>query len=92
MIRLHRINHQALVINALHIITAEATPDTLLTLTNNEKVLVRESPDEVVEAVSTYVRQISAGHVHGALTGGGASDLRREPDEIDHFPLSGRDH
>lgn len=92
MIRLHRINHQALVVNALHILVAEATPDTLLTLTNNEKVLVRESPEEVIEAVNRYVREVSGGHVHGALTGGGApaSDLPHDPEE--NFPFTGRDH
>jgi len=61
MIRLTRMNHQPVVINAHVIVYVEATPDTLLTLSNGDRVHVRESVDEVVERVREYQRDTFAG-------------------------------
>ena len=58
MIELTRLNHQVVVVNASHIVTVESTPDTLLTLFGGEKILVRESLDEVVEGVIHYLRRV----------------------------------
>ena len=51
MIELTRLNGNPLYINCDLIKWAEAAPDTLLTLINGEKIVVRESCEELVERV-----------------------------------------
>ena len=43
-----------MVLNSDLIKSAEASPDTMLTLINGEKLMVREEPAEVVERVLAY--------------------------------------
>jgi len=47
------------VLNAELIETIEETPDTVITLTTNKKLLVEESMDEVVRRVMEYRRSLS---------------------------------
>ena len=54
MIELTRLNGNALVVNSDLIKFAEASPDTMLTLINGEKIMVRESCFEVLERVIAY--------------------------------------
>lgn len=55
MIVLHRLNGKEFVLNAEQIKYLEATPDTLITLTaNDEKVMVKESLEQVIERVVEY--------------------------------------
>jgi flagellar protein FlbD len=54
MIELTRLNGNVMVLNSDLIKTAEASPDTMLTLINGEKLIVRESCAEVVERVLAY--------------------------------------
>jgi uncharacterized protein YlzI (FlbEa/FlbD family) len=54
MIKLTRLNGNPMVLNSDLIKTAEASPDTMLTLINGEKLIVREELDEVVERVMWY--------------------------------------
>jgi flagellar protein FlbD len=61
MIRLTRINHSPLVVNAEIIAFIEATPDTLVTLTSGDRVHVRESVDEVIELAVAWRRRIQTG-------------------------------
>lgn len=58
MIRLTRINESPFYVNADLIEFVDATPDTVLTLTNGEKVRVRERAEEVVEKVIVYKRRV----------------------------------
>jgi flagellar protein FlbD len=58
MIALTRLNRRDVVVNASHIVTVEATPDTLVTLQNGEKLMVRESPEEVVDRVLAFLRRV----------------------------------
>jgi flagellar protein FlbD len=58
MITITKLNHQAMVINAELIKFIERTPDTMITLTTGEKLLVRESLDEVVERAIQYGRRV----------------------------------
>lgn len=51
MIELTRLNGSAMVLNSELIKTVESTPDTLLTLTTGEMLIVREEANEVVERV-----------------------------------------
>jgi len=54
MIELTRLNGNTMVVNSDLIKTAEASPDTMLTLINGEKLIVREGIDEIVERVLVY--------------------------------------
>ena len=38
----------------------EATPDTILTLNNNEKIMVQESVHNILDATLQYKRQVHA--------------------------------
>ena len=58
MIKITRLNGRMTVVNAELITTAEATPDTMITLTNGQKLAVIESVDEVIELVYEYRRQV----------------------------------
>ncbi|HUS07711.1 MAG TPA: flagellar FlbD family protein [Bryobacteraceae bacterium] len=61
MIRLTRINHQNIVVNSDLIEHVESTPDTVLTLTTAQKILVLETVDEVVDRVVEFRRRILQG-------------------------------
>ncbi|GIU73849.1 MAG: flagellar FlbD family protein [Bryobacteraceae bacterium] len=61
MIRLTRINETPFYVNADLIEFVDQTPDTVLTLTNGEKVRVRERAEEVVERVIVYKRRVTGG-------------------------------
>ncbi len=58
MITLHRLNGKEFVLNAEHIKFVEATPDTVITLSqNDEKFMVKESVDEVISRAIDYKRK-----------------------------------
>jgi len=68
MIRLTRLNSDSIMLNSDLIECAESTPDTVLTLTNGQKLRVRESLDEVRLRVIEYRQAIqSAAPVRPAL-------------------------
>ncbi len=58
MIALTRLNQQAFVVNAELIKFIESTPDTLVTLTTGERILVKESSDEVIRRAVQYGRML----------------------------------
>ena len=60
MIELTRLNGNRMVLNSDLIKTAEASPDTMLTLINGEKLIVREEIGEVVERVLAYRARLLA--------------------------------
>src|SRR5450631_3971240 len=47
MIALNRLNNQPIMVNADLIETLESTPDTVVTLTSGNKLIVRDSPEEI---------------------------------------------
>lgn len=57
MIALHRLNGKELVLNSQLIEVVEATPDTVLTLTNGNKYVVQESVDTVIDLVIAFERR-----------------------------------
>lgn len=61
MIKLRRINNKEFVVNADYIEFVESTPDTVITLTNGIKLVVKESVDEVIEKVIEYKKRIFEG-------------------------------
>ncbi|HEX3684817.1 MAG TPA: flagellar FlbD family protein [Bryobacteraceae bacterium] len=76
MIHLTRINRVPLVLNSDLIEHVEATPDTVISLTTGQKILVLESPSEIVDRVIQFRR--SVGGVFAPARGAHA-DLRRVP-------------
>jgi flagellar protein FlbD len=60
MIELTRLNGVSIVLNSDLIKIAEASPDTMLTLINGEKLIVRESCEEITERVLTYRARLLA--------------------------------
>ena len=61
MIHLTRLNHTSLVLNADLIESIEVTPDTVISLTTGEKLVVLEPVDEVVRRVVEFRRAIYGG-------------------------------
>ncbi len=60
MILLHRLNGPPFALNADLIERAEVTPDTVLTLVDGTKYVVRESVEEVVERVREFRASVIA--------------------------------
>ena len=60
MIRLTRINHVPIMLNSDLIEHLEITPDTVITLTTGQKLMVLESAEEVVARITDFRRKIFA--------------------------------
>lgn len=58
MISLHKFNGDEFILNASHIETIDITPDTVITLLNGKKYVVRESADEVIRLTKEYKKEI----------------------------------
>ena len=58
MIQLTRLNGHVFILNAEFIQEIEATPDTIVTLTNGQKMMVREPVDEIRRAVMAYKHEV----------------------------------
>jgi len=60
MIAVTRINGSAFILNAEQIKLLESTPDTMITLLSGERLIVKESVEEVVQRAVEYGRSIRA--------------------------------
>lgn len=58
MIEVSRLNGSIYFLNPDMILTLEATPDTVITLTSGEKLMVRESPQELIDRFVLFKRRI----------------------------------
>lgn len=58
MILVTRFNGTEFFINADMILSIEGTPDTVITLTNNSKLVVKETASQVVERVISYQQKV----------------------------------
>ena len=54
MIEVTRLNGNRMILNSDLIKTAEASPDTMLTLIHDEQLIVRESCDQILQKVLAY--------------------------------------
>jgi flagellar protein FlbD len=68
MITLHRLGHAAeeFLLNPDLILTVEATPDTVVTLTNGHKIVVVESPWRVAQEIRRWRAGVLADALGGA--------------------------
>src|SRR5271170_3600187 len=96
MIELTRLNGISLIVNSDLIQYAESAPDTTLTLVNGEKVVVRESSNEVIDRTVAYRARLmaeAAKHCPGgmvlasraALRALAAAPVSRAPEEIEPY-------
>lgn len=58
MITLHRLNGAEFTLNDRHIETIEATPDSVITMTNEKKYVVTESVQEIINRIAEYKRMM----------------------------------
>jgi flagellar protein FlbD len=61
MIRVTRLNSQELVVNSDLIKFVEESPDTLITLLDGEKFMVRESSQEILQRIVEFRREVLRG-------------------------------
>ncbi len=61
MIQVTRLDGKQFVVNADLIETIEATPDTVVSLTTNQKYVVQESVAEIVNRVMRYHQELNMG-------------------------------
>lgn len=62
MIRVTRLNGQAIVINADLIEFVEEIPDTIVSLSTGKKIMVKENSDEIIDKVVGYRRATQIGY------------------------------
>ncbi|MCE9597031.1 MAG: flagellar FlbD family protein [Spirochaetia bacterium] len=54
MIEVHRLNNSSFFINHKHIETMEAMPDTVITLINEKKYVVKEPVSEIIARIQAF--------------------------------------
>jgi flagellar protein FlbD len=59
LILLTQLNGDRIYVNANLIEAVEGKPDTVISLANGKKLMVRESPDTVVEKFTEFARRVS---------------------------------
>ncbi|MBZ0264414.1 flagellar FlbD family protein [bacterium] len=60
MIKVTRLDGTEIIVNSDMIEFVEATPDTILTLTDGKKVIVEQDPDDVVERIIHFRNRVMA--------------------------------
>jgi len=58
MIQLTRLNNSSLIVNSDMVKFIEQSPDTVITLLNGEKIIVRENADQVLERIVQFRRAV----------------------------------
>jgi flagellar protein FlbD len=58
MIQVTRLDHTTLIVNPDLIISMEETPDTIITLSNGDKIMVQERVSEIIRRVIQFRRSI----------------------------------
>jgi flagellar protein FlbD len=58
LISLTRLNRIAVIVNSDLIELIESTPDTVISMTTGEKIVVREAPHEIVNRIRDFRRSI----------------------------------
>jgi flagellar protein FlbD len=82
MITVTRLNSEEMIVNADLIELIEKTPDTVLTMTTGRKLMVRETPEQIIDLVMNY-RHVAGPILAKAIT----------PTHVEHFGEQARvDH
>ena len=61
MIEVTKLNGETIMVNADHIETVEAHPDTTLVLKNDKRIVIKDSVADVVRKIIDYQRSIRTG-------------------------------
>ncbi len=56
MIKVTRLNNSEIVINSELIEFIESSPDTIISLSDGKKIMVKESPDDIIGKVADFKR------------------------------------
>lgn len=67
MIEVTGLDRKKFILNAEHIEKMESVPESLITLVNGKKYLVRESLEEILEKVLIYKRKIFSMNLQEAV-------------------------
>ena len=59
MIKVTRLNDSVMVINVEKIQSVQSTPDTVITFTNHDKLMVKEPLEEVSQRIVEYKRTVN---------------------------------
>jgi len=78
MIPLTRLNGQPLLVNSDLIKLIENTPDTVISLTNSEKIVVRETGEQILERIVQFRRRVLDGLEMGST---GLASRQKEASE-----------
>ena len=65
MLKLTRLNRAVIAINPDHISWVEVSPDTTLFLIGGEKIIVRETLDELIETLIEFRRRVGSPNIAG---------------------------
>jgi flagellar protein FlbD len=76
MIHLTRLNHTPIVLNCDLIEHVDTTPDTVISLTTGQKLMVLESAEEIIERVVRFRRSIILGEMRGTDVGNDGNGRR----------------
>jgi len=57
MIKVSRLNNKEFYVNAEMVAYVEATPDTVITLNNEKKLVVSESVEDIINRILDYKKQ-----------------------------------
>ncbi len=68
MIQLTRLNNSRLAVNSDLIKYVEEAPDTVITLLSGEKLVVRETTEQVIERVRDFRRSVLIGNASAAAS------------------------
>ncbi len=60
MIQVTRLNDSVLVINVEMIQSVQATPDTVITFSNHDRLMVKEPVEEISQRIVDYQRSVNA--------------------------------
>lgn len=69
MIKVTRLNDSVMVINVEKIQSLQSTPDTVITFTNHDKIMVKEPLEEVSQRIVEYQRTVNCAPGGGVDTG-----------------------
>ncbi len=58
MIKVSRLNGSELIINSDMVEFIESTPDTIITLSDGKKIIVQQTPEELVEDIIAFRQRV----------------------------------
>lgn len=83
MIQITRLNNQPMALNSDLIKFVEQAPDTVVTLTTGEKLVVRESAEEIIQRVVKFRREVLRGpNWESPLTPDISSGTEAKPEKV----------